>query len=86
MKVPDQKLLRALQSPFPLSVSKVANLHLRTQEEAASQGPSYRYGYWVLQAGASGRGRMGGRPHRPGLRAAALCANSLPNPGLMLGH
>lgn len=58
MKVPDQKLLRALQSPFPLSVSKVANLHLRTQEEAASQGPNYRYGYWVLQAGASGRGRM----------------------------
>lgn len=68
MKAPDRKLLRALQSPFPLSVSKVANLHLRIQEEAASQGPSYRYGNWVLQAGASGRGKMGGGPHGPGLR------------------
>lgn len=86
MKAPDQKLLRALQSPFPLLVSKVANLHLRTQEKAASQGPSYRHGYWVSQAGASGRGRMGGRQRRPELRAAALCANSLPQPGLLLGH
>lgn len=68
MKAPDRKLLRALQPPFPFSVSKVDDLHLRIQEEAASQGPSYRYGNWVSQAGASGRGKMEGGPHRPGLR------------------